>query len=763
MNEGFFQSLLEHTPEAILVLDVEGVVRYANPATQPVFGYRPEEACGQRVIQWLQPTDAPGFATLFEACLTQPGRLVLVSGFYQHSAGEGILYGEGRLLNCLDDPKVAGVVFYFRELPAEGGPTDDWGREPSLQGPVMNALPDQIYVKDTTGRLVTANNAAVQARGCSMVAQLIGKTDFAFFPPELAERFEAQERAVISSGQPSLNQELLLGPDETQGQWLSVTRVPLRDPDGKVVGLVGICHDVTASHRAAIELQNARDAAEAANRAKSEFLANMSHEIRTPMNGILGMTELALGTNLTAEQRDYLQMVKSSAEALLTILNDILDFSKIEARKLHLDSLPFNLRDTVGDIVRALAGRAQQKGVELVCDTRSDVQEFVVGDPGRLRQVLVNLIGNAIKFTERGEVVVSVEPLARSASEEVTVELLFSVRDTGIGIPGDKVQRIFQPFEQADTSTTRRYGGTGLGLSISAQLVELMGGRIGVSSEPGQGSIFSFSAVFGMAEQAPVRPPQAARLVGQTRPLRVLLAEDAPANQKLAVLLLEKLGHAVSVAGTGHEALQVLEEGSFDLVLMDVQMPEMDGFEATAAIRAREKRSNTHIPIIAMTAHAMKGDRERCLAAGMDDYVAKPIRLHELDEAIERVCHDDPGFDEAEALARAGGDRSLLRMIMGLFLDSCATDLPVLRQAVAHRDAEALRKTAHRFQAQVGTFSEPARLATRRLEQLAAAEMMDEVAMVFSELEEQVDRLQAALRRWLEGMGHDPVLPQQRG
>jgi PAS domain S-box-containing protein len=535
--------------------------------------------------------------------------------------------------------------------------------------------------------------------------------------------------------------------------WVLVRgRVVERDAQGRALRMLGTTSDFTARKRQEAELRRAKEDAERANRAKSEFLANVSHEIRTPMNGILGMVELALDDSLAPQQRDRLRLVHDSARSLLAIINDLLDLSKIEAGKVSLDPSRFALRDEVTLTIRSLAVRAKEKGLRLTCTIEPGVPSHVVGDPDRLRQVLVNLVGNAVKFTELGGIAIRVH---RSPGSELRV--MFEIADTGIGIASDRLEAIFAPFEQADLSTTRRFGGTGLGLTISSRLVRLMGGAIKVTSQVGVGSTFSFDALFEPADdEVPVRkppaPPKPVRLVGE-RSLQILLAEDNAINQRVAVEILQRAGHQVVIVGDGRAAVAALEARAFDLVLMDVQMPIMDGWQATEAIRRSADPRVRATRIVAMTARATAEDRAACLAHGMDGFLTKPLQIADLlrvfegegeGEVIQPAAAQSPTNgsvsvidDWSGVMHRVGNSPELLRKLVAMVKEETPVLIGELRTGLA--SGEGLRRAAHRVAGTVGIFNAGHALAlARHIEAHAQArgpDLADQVDALIAELE----------------------------
>lgn len=537
--------------------------------------------------------------------------------------------------------------------------------------------------------------------------------------------------------------------------------------------------DVTAQKLLEEELQRAREGAKVADRAKNNFLANMTHEIRTPMIGILGMTELTLATELTPKQRDFLEMVRHSADALLEILNDVLDYAKIETGKLELADLPFDLPATVQDAIRVFTPLAEKKGIKLSWFVDKDVPQNLMGDAGRLRQILVNLVGNAVKFTDMGMVRVetTLAPDQTFAPGE-PVRLRFSVQDTGIGIPQDKLGAIFDSFTQADGSTSRRYQGTGLGLAIFKHLVELMGGEVAVRSEEGRGSAFTFTLPLLPAETDRENAPEAAVEATVLPPLHILLAEDNPVNQIFISELLEQQGHTVITAHTGRRAIKALKEREVDVVLMDIQMPEMDGIEATRIIRqSGNGNSKRDVPIIALTAHALKGDRERFLKAGMNDYLAKPVGLDELLTTLARVLgHQEktlataqPAAPKAEYASRetldypwlldkARGNKDFLARLFNAFVSDQPKSLAAVEEALLGNDLERLGFLAHSLKGAAATMGAgELRAACLALEKSSKAGDETQANQDYLTIKQAMNAVVEAMKSHLKEEGREPV------
>jgi len=882
-TEAFHQSLVKSLPQNLFRKDLQLRFVFVNQRFCDTIGRSSQEIIGRSDYDFFSPEMAAKYQQDDRRVLETRQPMDLIE---EHATPHGILFVHVLKSPVFDaEGRVVGLQGIFWDVTERKKIEEELNHERDLLTALIDNVPDNIYFKDTQGRFLKIGKALARSFGLEDPNRAIGKTAFDFFSEEHSRQSAEKERQIIESGEPLIGvSEKEIWKDGSE-KWVLTTRMPLKNHDGAVIGTFGVSKDISELKQAESDLSLARDEALESARLKSEFLANMSHEIRTPMNGIIGMTGLLLETDLTREQRDFAEAVSSSADALLTIINDILDFSKIEAGKLTFETIEFDLRDVVEDTVELLASRAQSKGVELVSFVPTDVPMLLRGDPGRLRQVLTNLIGNAVKFTEEGEILVSV---AKVSEEENWTVLRFSVKDTGIGIAEEAQMRIFQAFTQADGSMTRKYGGTGLGLAISKQLVELMCGEITLQSEVRKGTTFFFTArlekqpcgtnftskarvklssvkvlivddnatnrqilhhqtlawrmhnasansgpeaLVSLRKEAQAGKPFQLALLDMQMPemdgvtlakfikndpaiagtrlvmltsmgqrldqatmmstgieaclikpikqsqlleclmnvmskeppkpitfkpapngipilaspptaltMRILLAEDNPINQKVALKQLEKMGFSVEAVGHGQEAFEVTKRIFYDIILMDCQMPVMDGYEATRNIRMLESRGGFAYPsgaprkhvIIAMTANAMQGDREKCLACGMDDYISKPVRAETLQAMLEKWGHvvhkakehhvmtephnlgggdfasttsatpppvpskpAEPPADMERLMEFADNDPDTLKELVGLYLQQTTEQFEQLNAAIEVRDAKQVERLAH--------------------------------------------------------------------
>jgi PAS domain S-box-containing protein len=841
-----YRQFFEQSDSLLLIAGYDGLIKKVNPAFQQLLGYSREELQGGRFLDFVAPQDRErveleveegrerGYSNDFDVKVqNRYGELrqLTVSSTTSHDGECFYVIGEDITDKQLVEQELAHsaeqLLLVNKALESKNRLLED-ARQATQAAHDVNAtiltdlvqahakleaitqsVPDLLYMISSEGKMIWWSSKLEQITGRTY-EQISEMTALDFFLEDEHDKTLSGIREAIEKGYASV--ELRLKTPEGLIPY-EFNAVPMRSPDGELLGVAGSGRDM--SERLAFEasVREAKESAEAANRAKSEFLANMSHEIRTPMNGVIGLTELALETELTDEQQQYLEGVRLSGNALLRVVDDILDFSKIEAGKLDIQSVKFPLRSTVEHAVGTLALKALEKGLQLQCDVDAGNHSILLGDPARIRQVLINLVGNAVKFTAAGEVAVQVE-LERESDQ--TAWMKFSVHDTGVGIAPEHKQAIFDAFMQVDGSTTRHFGGTGLGLTISSKLIQVMGGVLEVKSEVGKGSTFHFTLPLGIPPHDELDAPHSpetipgitCRLGGDgdgdgdengksatgshfdplVEPvqdsLRVLVAEDNPVNQLFIGRVLEKAGHQPTIVNNGQAALEALGNQHFDTILMDVQMPVMDGFETTRRIRDSEQETVRHLPIVAMTAHAMKGDRERCLEIGMDDYVSKPIQPNQLLKVLYRVLRDEvPEMKENGGVAQdvdgsaieaaaetsldspprhqnnppsqlSATDEEFLCELAGMFLEDSSQLMSRIRSAIDDHDAEELSLAAHTLKGSTGVFKDQASYeAAATMERVGREANWDRAEEVWSQLSESLDNLNGELTELLSRRG----------
>ena len=898
-SEAHYFSLIENLPIHVIRKDLDGRFTLASPSFCELIGVPLDKLIGKTDFEFYPEHLAKKYrADDLHVIQTR----TVINDVERNQATDGsVSYVQVIKMPVMEKMgDVVGIQGIFWDVTARMKAEDDLRESEARKHAILETAVDCILFLDEAGVVVEVNRAALKVLGCSR-AQIVGK-EFAddFVPPESKSRFRESLSRYQGDGEMGsmLGRRLEFEVAKRNGEpfiaELATQPIPLKGSAGFAIFL----RDITDQKKYESNLKAAKETAEAASKAKSQFVANMSHEIRTPMNAIVGITELLLDTELTRSQYDYLTMVRQSSDALLCVINDILDFSKIEAGKLELDSSEFHLHEVIGDAMKAMALHAHEKGLELVLRIDPATPEWVVGDHNRLRQVIFNLVGNAIKFTTAGEVALSVEP---ETTHKDRVMLKFAVADTGIGIAADRREAVFAAFEQADNSMTRRFGGTGLGLAITSQLVQLMGGRIWVESEENVETTFHFtcrvslghaspsrveitalegvrilivddhstsrtvvadtvsawgmlptcvdnvavaldtiqesdsdnlrfdlllidadlvgSDGFALVEQLqkmdsfdsgivmllttgdhrqrierceelridayltkPVKPSElreaiavvhektdpsdfAANQIAHEQPfpaLNILLTDDSLVNQKVATGLLERGGHRVSIANNGREALAATKSTVFDLVLMDIQMPELDGFEATQAIRTRERTRAEHVPIVAMTAHAMKSDRDACLAAGMDGYIAKPIRARELYQTIATVLEEcrpeiadgkteHQAVDWDKALEIVQGDRQLLAEIVDAFVTECPKMVNQLRESLHAEDFVTFQRAAHTLKGSFRYFGATVGFdLAYELECFGSRRELQNAPGVLQQVEDELAKIEPELQAFLE-------------